>query len=232
MQQQLSPVQTALFLCFAQLHASLSFPPVLNLGIRSLGKNLICDLSPLVCVLHRSVQELQQNSDTSARCFGAVLVTKDTAAAAVGGMTTSFGLFQQINRCQSSLHHLVPGKVTVRGKLTLANKALATRRDGYKQCTLATLTPSRRFNKAVRVVVWGSKSGRKSRAGLSVSCLFEKFTEQAIKAVVRSQTEAQQLGSVEVRLSTAGTYLVIWHSVLTLLRSGGARTSVAWHDSY
>ena len=121
---------------------------------------------------------------------------------ALGSMTTSFGRIHQINRCQSSLLHRVPGKVTIRGSLTLADRSWSSHSDCRRRSKSLTGARSRQFGEAaVTVVVWGSKNIRRPRARLLVSALFERFTEQAIKAVVRSQTEALQLGAVEVRFA-------------------------------
>ena len=181
-------------------------------------------------MIYRTVQETNRANNPTSVAAAFRWYTQSAAMFALGSMTTPFARAEQINRCQSSLLHCVPGKVTIRGSLTLENRYRLSQADSRRRCTSLTGARSRQFDKAV---VWGSKTTRRPRAGLKVSALFERFTEQAIKAVVRSQTEAQQLGSVEVCCAAAvvGLYPDPPSSLIICI-SGGARAFAAGHGSH
>ena len=136
---------------------------------------------------------------------------------------------QQIRRCSRSSF---PGKQPVRGKLTSTTRQRPTCA-GRRRKKLETSLPSQPFGRAVSALLWGLKANRKQVAsGLRVTCLFEKFTEQAIAAIMRSQAEAKHLGAREVKiwLPSHNPSVPDHHMQAKNRCSGRARTSASRDD--
>ena len=107
-------------------------------------------------------------------------------------------------------------KQVARGSLATLKKTTRCHNHTERRSRLLGGPFSTKFGAEVSAFVWRSNSKRRPTSSLSVSALFEKFTEQAIKGVVNSQREAKALGANEVKIAFCPWFIAFEACALNL----------------